>query len=87
MSEFSLSDMEEVWRQRKDGKTLQAKIERFAERLDSFRFTFLLIVFSCRKRRYLWLFISLLANPLELKRWRRTLGCIPWCVCGLAIGG
>ncbi len=48
MAEFNLSDMEEMWRQRKDGKTLQAKIERFAERLDSFMFTFLLIIFMAK---------------------------------------
>ena len=48
MAEFSLSDMEEMWRQRKDGKTLQAKIERFAERLDSFLFAFLLLIFMAK---------------------------------------
>lgn len=48
MSEFSLSDMEEMLRGRRRSKFLQAKVERFAERLDRFLFTFLLVNFLAK---------------------------------------
>ncbi|TVR42853.1 MAG: HlyC/CorC family transporter [Planctomycetota bacterium] len=48
ISEFSLSDMQELLRQRKDGKSLQLKVERFAENLDRYLFTFLLVNFLAK---------------------------------------
>ncbi|TVR12669.1 MAG: HlyC/CorC family transporter [Planctomycetota bacterium] len=48
MAEFSLSDMEDMLRGRRRSKLLQAKVERFAERLDRFLFTFLLVNFLAK---------------------------------------